>query len=78
MGYFGAWAVMTVFLMTMANFRSTEKLGASFAYLVLVAVLMANSTKLIDHLKNGYNQGVAVKTTPNEKLQTQLSDQQHP
>lgn len=44
-----AWIVIATVLVTMAQFGTTEKLAAAFAWLIFVAILLANG---IDAMKN--------------------------
>lgn len=45
-----AWIVIAITLVTMAQFGSTEKLAAAFAWLIFIAVLMANGERAFTNL----------------------------
>lgn len=47
-----AWLVIAITLVSMAQFGSTERLAAAFAWLVFVAILLANGTQAFTNLSS--------------------------
>ena len=47
-----AMVIIAVALVTMAQFQSTERLAAAFAWLIFVAVLLANGQEAFKNLTN--------------------------
>jgi len=45
-----AWVAITLALAAMVQFQSTEKLAAAFAWLIFVAVLLANGPQAFDNI----------------------------
>jgi hypothetical protein len=45
-----AWIVISIALVSMAQFGSTEKLAAAFAWLIFIAILLANGPAAMKNL----------------------------
>ena len=56
--------VIAVALITMAQFGSTEKLAAAFAWLIFVAVLLADGVPAFDKISGRVNTTATTTSTP--------------
>ncbi len=58
-----AWVAITLALAAMVQFQSTEKLSAAFAWLIFVAVLLANGPQAFDNISTMITGAVPTPST---------------
>lgn len=61
-----AMTIIAVALVTMAQFQSTERLAAAFAWLIFVAVFLANGQQAFDNLGKITSVGQSATTSIDE------------